>query len=82
MVPARSLVNGPEQSCVFVAQDGKAVRRAVEVGDRLTELVIIKGGLEEGAKVLVGPVQNLTDGWPLPEYLKASAVPASQPSKG
>ena len=94
LVPTRALLNGPEQSSVFVAQDGKAVRRTVEVCDRLTEFVIVKGVLEEGAKVLVGPVQSLKDGSPLPEYLHTVAAPKeivvpavapapqSQPSKG
>ena len=75
LVPTRALASGPGQSCVFVAAGGKAQLRPVEVCDRLTEYVVVKGALDEGAQVLVGPVGGLKDGWPLPEYLKAAAGP-------
>jgi HlyD family secretion protein len=74
LVPLRAIVENSgegkdSQAAVFVAQDGKMVRKVVEIGDRLTESAIIKSGLARGEKVLVGPVDAMKDGAPLPEYL-------------
>ena len=69
LVPVRALLEKEGGTAVFVAKDGKTFRQAVEVGDRLTESVVIKSGLTRGDKVLVGPVGTLTDGAALPAYL-------------
>jgi hypothetical protein len=71
LVPLRALVEKEGAAAVFVARDGKMVRQAVEVGDRLTESAVIKSGLNRGEKVLVGPAEALKDGAPLPAYLVA-----------
>ena len=69
LVPLRALVEKDGQAAVFVARDGRMVRQAVEVGDRLTESAVVKSGVNRGEKVLVGPADALKDGAPLPEYL-------------
>jgi multidrug resistance efflux pump len=72
IVPQRALVQAGGKAFVFVAEGGKMSRRTVEVGDKLTESVIIKSGLTAGQKVVVGPVESLLDGAALPS-------PATQP---
>jgi multidrug resistance efflux pump len=69
IVPLRALVQAGGQAAVFVAENGKMVRRPVELGDRLTEGVVVKSGLAAGQKVVVGPADALQDGAPLPEHL-------------
>ena len=69
LVPLRAVVETGGRAAVFVARDGKMVRQAVELGDRLTESAIVKSGLDRGAKVLVGPADAMKDGAPLPGYL-------------
>ncbi len=69
LVPLRAIVAEGGQNYVFVAQNGKMSRRAVEMGERLTELAVIKGGLESGSKIVMGPPEKLKDGADVPEYL-------------
>ena len=69
IVPLRAVVQTGSQAAVFIAQNGKMVRRPVELGDRLTEGVVAKSGLAAGQKVVVGPADALQDGSPLPEHL-------------
>ena len=71
LVPLRAIFETDGQAVVFVAREGKMVRRAVEVGDRLTESGVVKAGLAPGEKVVVGPPESLRDGAPLPEYLQS-----------
>jgi membrane fusion protein (multidrug efflux system) len=69
------------KSVVFVAAEGQMQRREVEVGDRLTEGVLIKSGLRDGETVVVGPPELLKDGSPLPAYLTpVSTAPSANPS--
>ena len=54
-----------EQSYVFVMQDGKAIRKDVEVGISSDSDQEITDGLEEGELVIVGPfriLRHLNDG--------------------
>jgi RND family efflux transporter MFP subunit len=76
LVPARALGQTDKQTWVCVAVDGKVQRRSVELGDRLTECVVLKGGVRAGEKVLVGPVEGLADGAALPAYLATATVGA------
>lgn len=69
IVPIRALVMQGAKAAVFLAVDGKMVRREVELGDKLTESAIVKTGLEAGQKVVVGPAGALKDGAALPGYL-------------
>jgi multidrug resistance efflux pump len=69
VVPQRAVVPEGAKASVFVAADGKMKRVPVEVGDKLTEGILIKSGLKAGERVVVGPVEMLKDGGNLPEYL-------------
>ena len=69
IVPQRAVVRAEGQTFVFVATDGKMSRRAVVLGDALTEAVIIKGGLKAGEILVLGPAGQLHDGAALPAYL-------------
>ena len=73
VVPQRAVVTEGGKSAVYVAVDGKMKRTEVEVGDRLTEGVLIKSGVKDGERVLVGPAELLKDGNVLPGYLVPGA---------
>jgi RND family efflux transporter MFP subunit len=70
IVPLRAVVHKDGNNAVFVAQEGKMLRRQVVLGDRLTEGIVVKSGLKPGQKVLVGPSEAMKDGQKLPDYLK------------
>jgi HlyD family secretion protein len=72
VVPQRAVVAEGGKAEVFVATEGRMKKVAVEVGDKLTEGVLVKGGLKGGEKVVVGPAEMLKDGASLPEYLVKS----------
>jgi len=69
IVPQRAVVQAEGKAFVFVAQNGKMSRRAVVVGDALTEAVIVKSGVKPGETLVVGPSGQLEDGAALPSYL-------------
>jgi HlyD family secretion protein len=54
-------------SYVFVAQNGLACRRAVTVAGMQGEAVRISGGLDSGARVIVGGPETLEDGMKIEE---------------
>ena len=70
LVPQRAVIRDARGTAVLVPEDGKMVRRAVELGSQLTEGVIVKAGLKPGEAVLSGPADQLKEGAPLPEALK------------
>ena len=72
IVPIRSVVSNEGKPCVFVAENGQMSRRFVELGDRLTEGVIVRSGLVPGQKVIIGPVEALKDKAPLPADLSGN----------
>ncbi|MBN2205932.1 MAG: efflux RND transporter periplasmic adaptor subunit [Candidatus Aminicenantes bacterium] len=59
VVPQTAIV---DQSFLFVAQDGKAVKRAVQVGLQTADAVEILSGLAEGEAVIVEGNYSLDDG--------------------
>jgi RND family efflux transporter MFP subunit len=59
VVPQKALVEG---NFLFVAQGGKAVKRAVELGLQAADEVEILSGLEEGEAVIVEGNYSLEDG--------------------
>lgn len=69
VAPQRAVMVEGGRSYVMVSDNGKMRRRLVEVGDRLTEGVIVKSGLRADDKVITGPPEQLKDGAPLPDYL-------------
>ena len=78
VVPQRAIVVAAGKAGVLVPADGKMQRRAVELGDRLTEGVVVKSGLAPNERVLVGPAELLQDGAALPAHLQ-NAPPAALP---
>jgi HlyD family secretion protein len=62
VVPLRALVTRDGKPFVFVAEAGRMKAREVELGDRLTEGVIVRRGLKAGEKVVVGSDEDLKDG--------------------
>lgn len=70
IAPARALAFAGGKPWIMVARDGKMARQAVEIGDRLSEGVIITAGLKDGDRIIIGPAEQLADGRELPDYLK------------
>lgn len=62
IVPASAIVHEGEETSVFVATDGKAVRRPVEVGLTDGERTEIVSGLKAGETVIVTGQSGLPDG--------------------
>jgi membrane fusion protein, multidrug efflux system len=62
LVPAVAVVPGLNEKNVFVVRDGKAERRAVEVGSRMAGTVHILSGLAPGDVVITSGLQQLRDG--------------------
>jgi multidrug efflux pump subunit AcrA (membrane-fusion protein) len=78
VVPAEGVRTRDGRPVVFVAQDGKMRRRDVEVGDRLSEGVVIDRGLKPGERVLMGLDSELIDGRDLPAHLTPELKPAGE----
>ena len=60
-----SPANGQAQLGVFVAQNGKAIKRAVKTGDILNSSIQITEGLQAGEQVVTSGASFLYDGAPL-----------------
>lgn len=66
LVPdGQSAGKGQAQLGVFVAQDGKAVTRAVKTGDILNSSILITDGLRAGEQVVTSGASFLYDGAPI-----------------
>ena len=61
-VPVSALFRREENWSLFVVQNGEARRYDVEVGQRTPFEAEVKGGLDEGADVIVHPSSQITDG--------------------
>jgi HlyD family secretion protein len=61
-IPISTLFRQGERWCVFVAEQGKAIRRSVTVGHRNQEEAEITGGLARGETVVLHPSNQLDDG--------------------
>jgi membrane fusion protein (multidrug efflux system) len=62
LVPAVAIVPGLNEKNVFVVRDGKAQRRAVEVGTRTAGSVHILSGLAPGDVVITSGLQQVREG--------------------
>src|SRR5687767_2969779 len=65
LVPAVAVVPGLSEKNVFVVDDGKAVRRAVETGMRTESMVQILSGLKAGDLVITSGLQQIRAGLPV-----------------
>lgn len=62
LIPALAVVPGLAEKNVFIVQDGKAERRAVETGTRLESTVHILSGLQPGDVVITSGLQQIRPG--------------------
>ncbi|MGH7534987.1 MAG: efflux RND transporter periplasmic adaptor subunit [Gemmatimonadales bacterium] len=65
VVPEDAVLPLQGATFVWVAKDGKATRRQVELGVRTPGFVEIKGGVEAGDQVVVGGQERLSEGAPV-----------------
>lgn len=63
-VPARSLVRSENGAYVWVASDGRARRRPVEVGDEVAGKVVVRNGLSPGERI-AAQAEGISEGTPL-----------------
>jgi multidrug efflux pump subunit AcrA (membrane-fusion protein) len=71
IVPQRAVSYDDDRPVIFVAENGRMQQRAVELGDRLTEGVVVRSGIRSGERVVVGPPGSLKADAPLPADLMA-----------
>ena len=62
VIPSVAVQQGPNGEFVFVAQDGKAVQRAVTTGPTDGDLVVVTKGLKAGEEVVTEGTSRLSDG--------------------
>lgn len=62
LVPAEAVIPGVSDKNVFVMVDGKAERRAVEIGTRTANQVQILSGLKAGDRLIVSGLQQMRAG--------------------
>ena len=60
-VPPEALFTVGEQSAVYVVQGGRARRVLVEVGERTSQQVEVRKGLNAGQQVVLNPPETLTE---------------------
>ncbi len=79
LVPSRAVLEGPQGKYVYVAADGKAMPKPVQVGDQIGDQWIITGGLAAGDPVIVdGMARIFFPGAPI-QIAQAPAAGASAP---
>jgi multidrug efflux pump subunit AcrA (membrane-fusion protein) len=66
IVPIAAIVHEGGRAFAFVARDGLMVKTPVVTGDRMTDSIVVRGGLGPEDRVVVGPPAELRDGAPLP----------------
>ncbi|WP_347302961.1 efflux RND transporter periplasmic adaptor subunit [Croceibacterium sp. TMG7-5b_MA50] len=76
-VPQSAVSITPEGGSVFLAVNGKAVARPVELGEMIDGQWIIDGGLKPGDVVITNNLQKLRDGAPV-QVGRAGAGPQGQ----
>lgn len=64
-VPANALRTVGDESYLFVAVEGVAVRRAVSVGEQAGDRVVVNSGVAEGEQVIVSAISSLRDQTPV-----------------
>lgn len=57
----KGLLSPESRNIAFVVKDGRAVERTVKTGIANTQFLEVKDGLQEGEKVLTGPVRKLKE---------------------
>ncbi|GAB3762387.1 efflux RND transporter periplasmic adaptor subunit [Ramlibacter monticola] len=86
LVPSRAVLEGPQGKFVYLAADGKAAPRPVQVGDQIGDDWVVNSGLAAGDPVIVdGMARIFFPGAPIqvaqtPAGAKATAGDASAPA--
>ncbi len=78
-VPTRAVLEGPQGKFVYVAAEGKAMPKPVQVGDQLADGWVIRSGLAAGDAVIVDGLMKLGPGAPV---RVAQAAPEANASAG
>jgi membrane fusion protein (multidrug efflux system) len=80
LVPSRAVLDGPQGKFVYVAADGKAAPRPVQVGDQIGDAWVVNSGLADGDPVIVdGMARIFFPGAPI-RIVEAPASGASAPA--
>ena len=66
VVPAAAVFSADSSPYVFVARDGVMKKTGIRIGNRLSDSVVVSSGLAAEDQVVVGPLELLGDGKPLP----------------
>jgi HlyD family secretion protein len=61
-VPVSALVRQGERWSVFAVEDGRAVARTIDIGERNDTFAEVRSGLAEGASVVAFPGEKVVDG--------------------
>ncbi len=64
-VPANAVRTDGDETYLFVAEGGVAVRKAVRIGDQTGNRVVLNAGLVEGEQVIISAVSSLGDQTPV-----------------
>lgn len=62
MIPRKAVVGSVLSADVYVAENGKAVKREVKLGDMFGDNIEILDGLEEGDEIIISGLMNVSDG--------------------
>lgn len=62
LIPRKAVVGSVLSANVYVAENGKAVKRDVTLGDMFGDNIEILEGLEEGEKIIIAGLMNVSDG--------------------
>ncbi len=62
MVPEEAILAQGDKTFAFVVEDGKAIRRTVQLGTRQGGLVEVTEGVAENDQIVIGGLQRLRDG--------------------
>jgi membrane fusion protein (multidrug efflux system) len=81
-VPTRAVLEGPQGKFVYLAVDGKAQPRPVQVGEQLGDKWLVTEGLKPGDPVIIDGVMRIGPGAPVQTAPPAAAsAPAAAASK-
>lgn len=62
LIPRKAVVGSVLSANVYVAEDGKAEKRDVTLGDMFGDNIEILSGLAEGEKIIISGLMNVSDG--------------------
>ena len=53
IIPARAVSYGADSTWVFVARNGRMARQSVQLGDKLSEGIVVNSGLQDGDQIVL-----------------------------